>query len=363
LLTFLRRAISRDELRACKLETLQFLHRFISASGKQILPYACDIKDTCLAVFNSDKYSDVRCSTFQVMAKVLELTSGNTEVAGFMNLSKLTEEYFVSMANASKLSSSLKANILVTLGLICRHHPLEISTYSKKCLSLFISTLKSEMNNKFRKPDYNLIAGALEGINNFLSSFNQFGEYGNQDAFAIFDYTKQALLTNTDDLTRYAMPKAALTLLAKYASQFDEYIYDDYKDLFERIVQWAEHKNYELKKLAYLTLDAFYKTMADMLRKKAATEEEKCKKIFKFFIQKFYQNLMEDNDLKETVIAIKGYGAFAGVKIIIIFLNNDLLIGKTNFMILFSLVKSLWSLMMLSLCLTSLSTYVIVLFS
>ncbi len=313
LLTFLRRAISRDELRTCKLEILQFLHRFISAAAKQILPYACDIKDACLAVFNSEKYSDVRCATFQVMAKLLEITSGNSEVASLMNLPKLTEEYFISLVNTSKLSSSLKANILVTLGLVCRYHPLEIATYSKKCLSLFISTLKAEMTSKFRKPDYNVIAGALEGLNNCLYNFAQSAEESHQEAFAIFDYTKQALLTNTDDITRYAMPKAALVLLARHASQFDEYIYNDYKDLFERIVQWAEHKNYEMKKLAYVTLDAFYKTMADMLRKKAASEGEKCKRIFKFFIQKFYQNLVEDNDLKETVIAIKGYGAFAGV--------------------------------------------------
>ena len=77
-----------------------------------------------------------------------------------------------------------------------------------------------------------------------------------------------------------------------------------------------------------------------MLKKKSKTESEKCKKIFKFFIQKFYTSLVEDHDLKETVIAIKGYGAFAGVscqftKICVAFnliLEND-----------FSHVESLWS--------------------
>jgi hypothetical protein len=50
-----------------------------------------------------------------------------------------------------------------------------------------------------------------------------------------------------------------------------------------------------------------------MLKKKAKNETDKCKKVFKFFMQKFYKNLTEETDLKETVIAIKGYGAFAGV--------------------------------------------------
>ena len=107
---------------------------------------------------------------------------------------------------------------------------------------------------------------------------------------------------------------AALDLLAKHAGQFDQYIYDDYDDLFERISNWTRHKNYDLKKLAYLALDAFYKELAEMLSKKVETERAKCEKIFKMFFGKFCVNLMSpDRDLKETMIAIKGYGAFAGV--------------------------------------------------
>ncbi len=95
-------------------------------------------------------------------------------------------------------------------------------------------------------------------------------------------------------------------MFAKHADQFDEFIYEEYKDLFERIRQWAQHKNYDMKKLAYVTLDSYYKQLAEMLKKKSKTESDKCKKIFKFFIQKFYMSLVEDRDLKETVIAIKG---------------------------------------------------------
>ncbi len=51
-----------------------------------------------------------------------------------------------------------------------------------------------------------------------------------------------------------------------------------------------------------------------MLKKMSKIENEKCKRIFTYFITKFYKSLTEDKekDLKETVIAIKGYGAFAG---------------------------------------------------
>jgi hypothetical protein len=50
--------------------------------------------------------------------------------------------------------------------------------------------------------------------------------------------------------------------LAKHAEQFDEHIYNDYEDLFKKILQWAEHKNYDMKKLGYLALDSFYKQVA-----------------------------------------------------------------------------------------------------
>ena len=55
-------------------------------------------------------------------------------------------------------------------------------------------------------------------------------------------------------------------LLAKHAEQFDEFIYEDYKDLFERIKQWAQHKNYDMKKLAYLTLDSYYKQVINRIQ-------------------------------------------------------------------------------------------------
>lgn len=52
-----------------------------------------------------------------------------------------------------------------------------------------------------------------------------------------------------------------------------------------------------------------------MLEKKSrlASEKEKCRAIFLFFMHKFYRDLTNDRDLRETVVAIKGFGAFAGV--------------------------------------------------
>lgn len=106
LLTFLRRAITREELRAVKLELLQFLQRFIETTGKKILPYAVDIKDACIAVFKMEKFANVRCFTLTVVANLLELASGNGDVARQMNLKKVAEEYFLALVSQSKLTPS-----------------------------------------------------------------------------------------------------------------------------------------------------------------------------------------------------------------------------------------------------------------
>ena len=115
------------------------------------------------------------------------------------------------------------------------------------------------MKSKNHTPELNVIAGALEGINHFLYNFTQSAEENSEFSWAIFDFSRQALLANSQDVSRYAVPRGALSLFAKHAEQFDAFIYDDYKDLFERISQWVQHKNYELKKLAYQALDSYYK--------------------------------------------------------------------------------------------------------
>lgn len=160
----------------------------------------------------------------------------------------------------------------------------------------------------------NLIAGSLDGLNSYLHNFSTSGNENNSQI--IFNFIKLALLSSSDDLNRYAVPKSALNIFIQHCRRFDELIYLDYKEIFDRIAQWSEHKNYDIKKLAYLALDSYYKSIAEMIKIKNKTENEKCRLIFKYFIQKFYKNLTDGNkDLKEIVISIKGYGAFAGVKI------------------------------------------------
>ena len=136
-----------------------------------------------------------------------------------------------------------------------------MNIYQLKCLDQFLVNLKSEMNfnPKIKKqPELNVIAGALDGLCHYLHVFTQTSTDNEKTSQEIFDFTYKALLNSSDDVNRYAMPKAALFLLAKHASKFNESIYKNYYVLFERIKQWVQHKNYDVKEQAYITLDSYY---------------------------------------------------------------------------------------------------------
>lgn len=62
------------------------------------------------------------------------------------------------------------------------------------------------MSTKNLKPDLQAIAGALEGLNNYLYNFTQSVSDGSKYANDIFNFTKQALLSNTEVLSKFPVP-------------------------------------------------------------------------------------------------------------------------------------------------------------
>jgi len=73
ILTFLRRASSKIELKKTKNEILQFLKFFVETASNKILPYAVELKSVLLIIFNVDNASDVRAGIFPVLSQVIFL--------------------------------------------------------------------------------------------------------------------------------------------------------------------------------------------------------------------------------------------------------------------------------------------------
>ena len=123
-----------------------------------------------------------------------------------------------------------------------------------------------------------------------------------------------------------------MKLFTKHSEQFDEYIYQEYESLFQRISNWTKHKNYPIKSQAYLALDSFYNQLAEMLKSKAETDSKKCSIIILYFLKIFMKGLTEEHNLKDAIISIKGYGAFTAV---IFFFNFE----KLKFLLKFNLCQ------------------------
>lgn len=70
-----------------------------------------------------------------------------------------------------------------------------------------------------------MIAGALDGLNHYLTNFSTSESEDKKSAKSIFDYAKKALLGDTDDINRYAMPRG-------------EYIYIYFILKSFRILKW-----------------------------------------------------------------------------------------------------------------------------
>ena len=143
---------------------------------------------------------------------------------------------------------------MTILGHMCRCEPEMMHSYEEKCIKTFLSTLKAEVNHsnehssrlwssfladnltclyfyrsmffciplclsaskmktKSQKgPDFSAMAGALEGINIYLYNFMLSAEENGQYAWEIFDCTRKALLANSEDVSRYAMPRGTLSI-------------------------------------------------------------------------------------------------------------------------------------------------------
>ncbi|KAK3580733.1 hypothetical protein CHS0354_005741 [Potamilus streckersoni] len=185
-----------------------------------------------------------------------------------------------------------------------------MAKYSSRLTGLYINTLRAEMGSKTRKAELTIIAGCLDGLNSSLVNFTESAEEGSKFAYDIFKAARMAIDPKVD-LTRYDVPRAGLKLLAKHASQFSQFLIDDYDGIYEKLSQWSHHTNPDMLHLGMMALDSFLTQISDMLVTRAK-EGKKEVAVFKYFISKF-RDIMQKTDVgdKELNLAIRGYGLLA----------------------------------------------------
>ncbi|XP_077979786.1 DNA-dependent protein kinase catalytic subunit-like [Glandiceps talaboti] len=310
ILVFLKKTITLEQYLSCKERILEFLYNFLFKANKKVVTYAVDIKDVCFSLFSRDKSAKVKSKTFPILIKLFGLTAG-TPVSKQLDILKLKDKYFSELMQPSKVSATVKHGIYHILGVLTEYYPDLMMDTSDRLLNAYMKSLKDQMTSKTKQPDFLVIAGCLMGLSHYLVHFTQSVEEGAKYSYDIYKYSRMTI--SKQDYTRFDVPRAGLSLLGKHAPQFNKYLLDDHEEVYDKLYNWCQHHNREMKRLGYIALEAFLKEVATMLVTTSSTDKRNKAAIFKNFIKKFHSIIDNPNsNTKEISIAIKGYGLFAG---------------------------------------------------
>uniref|UniRef100_F6UGH4 DNA-dependent protein kinase catalytic subunit n=1 Tax=Xenopus tropicalis TaxID=8364 RepID=F6UGH4_XENTR len=306
LLAFVRKSLSSEEFKDCREDALKFLSTFLEKIGSNVQPYAMDIKTLCVTVYTKDRAAKCKIPALELLIKLFQLLKNSYKIEEF-KIGEIFNKFYGELATKSKLSDTVLEKVYELLGILGEVQPCEMTDNSEKLFKAFLGELKAQMISSTRNPKFPVIAGCLKGLSALMINFTKTMEEDPKTSKEIFDYTVKAISPQVE-MKRYAVPLAGLNLLALHASQFSNYLMDNYQSLFEVISKWCGHTNGEIKKLAFAALDSFLKQIAHLVANNAEAHKNK----LQFFMEQFYKVIRKmDCSNKELSIAIRGYGLFA----------------------------------------------------
>ncbi|XP_070379748.1 DNA-dependent protein kinase catalytic subunit-like isoform X1 [Dermacentor albipictus] len=306
LVSFLKRSIVSEQLKDAKAKGLQLLTGWFEKVPSHLFSHAMVVKDVGTQLAFRDKTAKVRCAALVLLSKVLESCQG-LDIGEKLDIPSLIDRFFILLSQPSKMTPTVKVEVLCVLGIIAEHHPAAANPYSDKLLSLYLGELK-QLRKTGAGKERTALAGCLQGLSGYLHSFGTGFESEPDDYFLLFKFMKDALVPNPAT-TRYDVPRAALILLSKHAALFGQLLLDEYKSLYKQIGHWSRHSNRDMKWLGVAALESFLREVA------AALAEGKDRKdhlnIFEYFIQEFQKTLRSETNTHNLAAALKGYGLLA----------------------------------------------------
>ncbi|CAF1316968.1 unnamed protein product [Adineta steineri] len=340
ILTFLRRASSKTELKTSKTQILQFLKFFVETAANKILPHAVELKSALLTIFNVDNASDIRAAVFPILSQLMELSAGFPDMESEIDKMATTFLNLIGL-QSSTTTATIKGLSLAFLGLLCKYFPAHMRKYADPLLlGQYLKYLHEQLVKDNVKFEMLIAAGAMEGLIYYLVNFTPSSTTVQQtplirtksketdkhiqeqqiisesDLKRVYIYASRAIQTQEQtNLNRYALVKAALELFAQHSTLFTEYLYDDYKQILDCIRAWNAHDNYDVKKIAQRAYDTFLLGVANALKEpniKTPEQRHRAVGIFQYFIQHFRNKVdSPELEIRDLAMGIRGYGIFA----------------------------------------------------
>ncbi|KAG0426495.1 hypothetical protein HPB47_026405 [Ixodes persulcatus] len=276
---------------------------FERVPASHLLHHALAIKDVSCQLLFRDKTAKVRLQALVLLSKVLEACKGDS-VFTQLDVRGLVERMFMLLSQPSKLTPTVKEEILCVLGVIAECHQDATEPYRDKLLALYLAELQRVCSVK----EKNVVAGCLQGLSGFLFHFGTCFEDDPDNCFKLFKCVKRSL-TPSDRPGRYDIPRAALILLSKHAALFGQFLLEDHRTLYQQLNHWSRHGNREVRSVGTAALESFLREVASALVEHA--DRQDYLDIFQFFIKDFQRTLKMETSNHGLAAALKGYGLFA----------------------------------------------------
>ncbi|CAN8029859.1 unnamed protein product [Ixodes persulcatus] len=313
LVSFLKKHVATDQLKDAKAKGLHILTGwFERVPASHLLHHALAIKDVSCQLLFRDKTAKVRLQALVLLSKVLEACKGDS-VFTQLDVRGLVERMFMLLSQPSKLTPTVKEEILCVLGVIAECHQDATEPYRDKLLALYLAELQAGGTGCFTGrvcsvKEKNVVAGCLQGLSGFLFHFGTCFEDDPDNCFKLFKCVKRSL-TPSDRPGRYDIPRAALILLSKHAALFGQFLLEDHRTLYQQLNHWSRHGNREVRSVGTAALESFLREVASALVEHA--DRQDYLDIFQFFIKDFQRTLKMETSNHGLAAALKGYGLFA----------------------------------------------------
>ena len=281
ILTFLKRTKNAKEFENARGDVLRFLVAYLEKLDVEVLPYIEMIRECLLSIYIVEKAMRLKTETINVINEL----AGNSKYKEKLQISDLIQRFLSECLKTTQAASGLRGALYTLMGTLAENYPDMMIDKSDRLLSLYLSFLKQETSSK-RKPELLVVSGCLRGLTGLLVHFTQSQLEGSVHAKEIYRYCKMCIDPNLG-LTRYDVPKAALGLLARHASQFKESVTDDSRALYEMLNQWSKSINKEVRTASLAAIETVLQQVALCIQEKGKGGKTEYITILKVFTVNF----------------------------------------------------------------------------
>ncbi|KAJ3122168.1 hypothetical protein HK101_006622, partial [Irineochytrium annulatum] len=254
---------------------IEKLFEMLEERGKE---YVQDVQTIAWAYVNSKEKASVKKAALSVLTATI--TAGLPEGGEVASMTQRLFKLYVQ--NESKFVASVKSALLDLFGASCRYYKDDIDSKDVPQIKRkYISILSSALSPK--PPDLEVIAGALNGVATFMFSF----ELDSKELDKLVEVLKHTIRP-IEDLTRYAVPRAALNFMHNHADKFGDRLLTDKASVFSVFTSLRRNcgsKNTEVSKLAYKAVDAYLKSIAAAVT--SSDNKELGKDVFWYLVKEY----------------------------------------------------------------------------